>query len=463
MRAVARSIPVLAVVIAAVVAAGVRGDFKDLLVYQHAGRALLDGASVYGDRVGGLRFTYPPVAAILATPLAWPPAWLAAALWTAASVGALAVVLVIVLREQGRPAPGWLVALLVCGALAFEPVWQNLTFGQVNLLLMLAVLTDLLRPERRWSGLLVGLAAGVKLTPLVLVVMLALVGHPRAAARAALTFAATVAVGYVAMPRAATSYWTDDVVRAGRVGPPELAHNQSVYGALTRLLDDPPPVLLWLAVAGPLALAVLLVGAAWWRRGDRVLGGCLAALAMLLASPVSWSHHWVWAVPLALVLWERSRWAAVAWSAVFVARPILWPPWGEHREFAWSPFDHVVGNAYVLAALALAGWTGAVLARSRLAVSGGAPVSGDGSGGRAGDHHGLARAVVAAGQEGVQLVTAPRARQTVREVGVPGLDGVPHGRASFLPRTLLGVASLSMSPDRRRRYDSSGGGTVAEV
>jgi alpha-1,2-mannosyltransferase len=453
-RTVARSFPVLALAIAAAVAAGVRGGFKDLLVYQHAGRAFLDGASVYGDRVGGLRFTYPPVAAVLATPLAWPPAWLAAALWTAASIAALAVVVVMVLRERGRPAPGWLVALVACGALAFEPVWQNLTFGQVNLLLMLAALADLLRPERRWSGLLVGFAAGVKLTPLVLVVMLALAGHPRAAARAVLTFAATVAVGFVAMPHDATAYWTDDLVRAGRVGPPELAHNQSVYGALTRLMDGPPPVLLWLAVAGPLALAVLLVGAAWWRRGDRVLGSCLAALAMLLASPVSWSHHWVWAVPLALVLWERSRWVAVAWSAVFVARPILWPPWGEHREYGWGPLDHVVGNAYVLAALALAGWAGALLARSRLAGSAPTPVSGDGGGGRAGDHHGLARAVVAAGQEGVQLVTAPRARQTVREVGVAGLDGVPHGRASFLPRTLLGLP-LSMSNEVRRRYGSS--------
>ena len=205
-------------------------------------------------------------------------------------------------------------------------MWQNLTFGQVNLFLMLAVLVDLVRPERRWSGVLVGIAAGVKLTPLVFVVLLVLVGRRTAAGRAALAFAGTVAVGFVAMPGSSATYWTDGLVDAGRVGPPALAHNQSVYGALTRLLDGPPPTLLWLAVAGPLSLAVLVVGAGWWRRGDRVLGTCLGALAMLLASPVSWSHHWVWAVPVALVLWERSRWAGAAWTAVFVARPIVWPP-----------------------------------------------------------------------------------------------------------------------------------------
>ena len=202
---------------------------------------------------------------------------------------------------------------------------------------MLAVLVDLVRPDRRWAGVLVGIAAGVKLTPLVFVVLLVLVGRRAAAGRAALAFAGTVAVGFVAMPAAAAAYWTDRLVDAGRVGPPALAHNQSVYGALTRLLDGRPPTLLWLAVAGPLALAALLVGAGWWRRGDRVLGTGLGALAMLLLSPVSWSHHWVWVVPVALALWERSRWAGVAWTALFVARPVVWPPYGRQREYGWSP------------------------------------------------------------------------------------------------------------------------------
>jgi alpha-1,2-mannosyltransferase len=75
---------------------------------------------------------------------------------------------------------------------------------------------------------------------------------------------------------------------------------------------------------------------------------------MLLASPVSWSHHWVWAVPVALVLWEGSRWAAAAWVAVFVARPVVWPPYGQGREYGWSLPEHLVGNVYLLAALVLA-------------------------------------------------------------------------------------------------------------
>jgi alpha-1,2-mannosyltransferase len=77
---------------------------------------------------------------------------------------------------------------------------------------------------------------------------------------------------------------------------------------------------------------------------------------MLLASPVAWSHHWVWAVPVAIVLWEGSRWAAGAWVAVFVTRPILWPPWGEGRELGWNAAEHLVGNAYLLAAVVVVVW-----------------------------------------------------------------------------------------------------------
>jgi alpha-1,2-mannosyltransferase len=353
----------LAILAGLIVAAAVFGafhnTFKDLLVYEFGGQAALDGRPLYESRepANGLGFTYPPFAAVAMAPLALIPTQVAAALWTGASMGALAASLAISRRALGRPAPASLTAALALGALALQPVWQTFAFGQINLLVMLAILVELLRPERRFGGVLIGVAAGVKLTPLAFVVLLALVGRRREAGRAALVFAATVVVGFAAAPGSSAAYWTDGLLDASRVGPPALAHNQSVYGALTRLLDGTPSTALWLAVAAPVAVAALLAAAAWWRRGDRLLGVGLGAVAMLIASPVSWAHHWVWAAPIALLLWERSRWAAIAWAAVFTARPMTWPSWGDGREYAWSPLDHVVGNAYLLAALALAVWS----------------------------------------------------------------------------------------------------------
>jgi alpha-1,2-mannosyltransferase len=346
------------VVAAAALVGWLRPDLTDLHVYRYGGLALLDGLSPYAedDPVSGLPFTYPPFAAAMMIPLAVLPLQVAVAAWTAASLAALSAIVVVALREVGLAARSSLVVGLVAGALALEPVWQNLSFGQVNLVLVAAVVVDLMRPERRCSGVLVGLAAGIKLTPLVFVVLLLLVGQRAAAGRATLTFLATVAAGFALAPDAAASYWTLGLVDADRIGPPWLAHNQSAYGVLTRLLDAPPPAVLWAGVTLPLVGAALLVAAAWWRRGDRLLGTGLVGLAMLLASPVSWSHHWVWAVPVAVALWPHGRGWVVAWAAVFVARPVLWPPWGERRELAWGPLDHVAGNAYVVAAVGVVVW-----------------------------------------------------------------------------------------------------------
>jgi alpha-1,2-mannosyltransferase len=356
---------VAALVLGGTIAGAVRGGFTDLFVYRYGGGAVLHGLPLYESRdpVTGLHFTYPPFAAVFMVPLELLPTSLATGLWTGASLAAIAGVIWVVSRELGRPASEWQLGLITLGALALEPVWQNLVFGQINLFLTLALLVDLLTPPRRWSGVLVGIAAGLKLTPLVFVVLLVLVGRRAAAGRASVVFLTTVAVGFVLMPGAAVRFWADGLLDAGRVGPPQLAHNQSVFGALTRLLDGPPPTWAWLAIAGPLSVAILVVGAGWWRRGDRILGICLASLAMLLGSPISWSHHWVWALPVALVLWHRNRWAGAVWTAIFVARPIVWPPYGQHREFGWSPLQHVVGNAYLVTALVLCVWATVALRR----------------------------------------------------------------------------------------------------
>jgi len=232
------------------------------------------------------------------------------------------------------------------------------------------------RPDRRWSGVLLGVAAGVKLTPVVLVVLLVLVGRRSAAARAVLVFAATVVVGFLVAPGSSGLYWSDRLVDASRVGPPALAHNQSAYGALTRLLEREPPTVVWLTVAGVLALGTLLVAARWWHRGDRVLATCLGALAMLVASPVAWSHHWVWAVPLTLALWEHSRVAAGLCCAVFVTRPFVWLPWGEGRELAWSWPEHLLGDAYLVGAVAVVAWAAQATRRSEAGVLPGITVGG---------------------------------------------------------------------------------------
>ena len=200
--------------------------------------------------------------------------------------------------------------------------------------------------------MLIGIAAGIKLTPLVFVVLLVLIGRRSAAARAMVAFGATVLAGFLLMPSAATTYWTEAVWDSGRVGGSEYVRNQSIFGAMTRILGAEPSTIAWLAVAVPISTGVLLLAASQWRRGARDVGICLAAAAMLLASPISWDHHWVWGVPALLVLVGRApAAAAAAWAVLLFTGCRVLVRNGEDVELQWTWWENVWGNAFVWAAL----------------------------------------------------------------------------------------------------------------
>src|SRR4051812_49955520 len=105
--------------------AGLHGGFVDLSAYRYGGRLVLDGLPLYASRdpATGLRFTYPPFAAVAMVPLALLPGWLVAALWTAASVGALAGGIFLGGPGPRRAAPGWAGALVAGGGLPPGPGW----------------------------------------------------------------------------------------------------------------------------------------------------------------------------------------------------------------------------------------------------------------------------------------------------------------------------------------------------
>jgi alpha-1,2-mannosyltransferase len=344
------------------------GGFVDLAVYRFGGIAVLDGPRLYAEGTPGtgLPFTYPPFAALVMVPLAVLPLALLVALWNSASVVVLGLVLDRFLRVGRTGAPGPMVlGAVTAGALAFEPVWSSLAFGQINIFLMALVAFDLLRSDRRHAGWMIGVAAGLKLTPLLFLVFLLLIGRFRAARTGALAFLATIGVGFVLVPGASWTYWTSLLWDAGRVGGVAYSGNQSVMGVLFRLLGHEPGTVVWFLIAGSLAGVTLLVAALTWRRGRPELAICTAALAMLLASPISWSHHWVWAVPLVLALWPLSRVVAVL-TAVLFASSVIWiPPRTGMRELSWTPAEQVYGNSYLIAALLLAAYVGWVALRRR--------------------------------------------------------------------------------------------------
>ncbi len=348
----------------------------DLNVYRIGSRAWLDGRFLYGQlplTMSGVKlpFTYPPLAAVLLSPLALVPMAVASVGLTLLSVGLLAVVLRVSLGSMNRvggQSPAWAsgaVWWLLPPALFLEPVRNNLAYGQINILLMALVAVDCLTPAAatRWPrGCLIGIAAAVKLTPAAFVLYFVVRRDWRSAGAAAASFLVATGAGFLVAWHDSVQYWTKTLFDVSRIGGLSYAANQSILGVLDRLgLSHPTATLAWAAAT------VIVIGAAW-RGMSRALAAnqyCLAlslnALAALLISPVSWSHQWVWCVPALLALADatlRHRAAGPAVAAalgivLFFAGPQWWFPHGHQHELAWSGWQQGVGSAYVFFAAAI--------------------------------------------------------------------------------------------------------------
>lgn len=345
----------------------------DLAVYRMGGRTWLRGGSLYRAVLvtpAGLRlpFTYPPIAAVILAPLALLPMAVAGTVLTVASIALAAVVLQVFLRRLGGPGAGslWAVGWLLPGVLLLEPVRSTLAYGQINIVLMALVTVDCLAAAPRWPrGVLTGLAAAVKLTPAAFVLFFLLRRDYRAAATAGISFAAATAVGFVLAGPDSVHYWTSAVFQTSRIGNQATAANQSIQAVLARAGLGPHTLP---GMAGWLALSALVVVAACrgMRHAFAASQECWAlslnALAALLISPISWSHHWVWCAPALLTLADLGRrhchrlaMAAFACGFVlFAAAPQWWLGKFAGPELRWAAWQQALGSSYVLfAALVL--------------------------------------------------------------------------------------------------------------
>ncbi|HEY2506757.1 MAG TPA: glycosyltransferase 87 family protein [Streptosporangiaceae bacterium] len=329
----------------------------DLAIYLWGGHAVTHGAELYLQQSQGNWYTYPPFAAALFTPLAALPAVLVRVLWELASIGALAWACALTLKLAGQRPTRIVVLALAAAALVLEPMYHTLFLGQVNLFLLALVLADIWRAARgRPAGIGIGIATAIKLTPGIFIVLLLLTRRTRDAVTAALTFGCCTAIGFLVDPSASRMYWTHLFYDTRRVSGPYIS-NQSPYGALTRLFDGAAHVGTWYyvipVVLGGLGLAVAAVQA---RQGDWLAAAAVTGVTGLLVSPISWTHHWVWALPALVVLargGRASRIALACASVVFVLAPMWFTPHlGGGGDYGDRGFVTVIANCFLIAGLA---------------------------------------------------------------------------------------------------------------
>lgn len=348
---------------------GLGGYRIDLDVYRTGARVLLSGGDLYGrlPRLGDgaeLPFTYPPFAAVTFIPLTLlgyrAASWLLAAVTIVSVAASLRCFTASTAAETGARMRR-LLPWALPAALLLEPIRSTLTYGQVNALLMALVTVDCLTRAPRWPrGILVGIAAALKLTPAVFLLFFLLRRDLRSVARTGLSFAACTGAGLALAPHDSLRYWTQIAYQPARAGEISYASNQSILGTLARLgLSDPVRTWLWLAVC-LLVAALAVAGMRGALKANQVTSALLLnATAGLLISPISWSHHWVWAAPALLTYLSttsphrrRPPTFAVLALLTFAIAPHWLLPSGAGRELHWSWWQQALGDSYALIGLA---------------------------------------------------------------------------------------------------------------
>jgi alpha-1,2-mannosyltransferase len=332
----------------------------DLRVYREAGSALYHHGSPFTSdfTANHLPFTYTPFALLVLSPLSLGRLGLVETLWWLASavslVGAAFLMLTAATRLS-RPR-AWAVAALLgaVASLALEPVRSNFDYGQINLILMVMIVADLTRVRAPWRGVLVGLAAAVKLTPLVFLFYFVVARDWRSLARGAGTFVGVTALSWLVLPSDSARYWFHEVDDASRTGNLGVVSNQGWNGLVHRAPFDGGHLgtAVWLV----LSLATLAAGVVltrWLVAGARTAEAIMVlALTELLVSPVSWTHHWSWLTMAPIVawsLWRIHRQVAIALLVelgLAVVAPYLWLQHGPLSFLGTNAL--VLGGAVVL-------------------------------------------------------------------------------------------------------------------
>lgn len=335
----------------------------DLDIYRIGVQMWLSGGDMYGTLPAPMQgpllpFIYPVFAAIVMIPLAVIPYTAALIVLFVLSLLALAGSIYLTVRVAwpagGRNGAVSVSMLALSAALIIEPVAQTFAFGQVNLVLMAMVLVDCLAPRTRWPrGLMIGLAAAVKLTPAGFVLFFLIRRDFRSTVVAAVTGIVATGIGFAVDPEASARYWFGGP--AAGVSGSTFFSNETIQAILGRQdVTGLPFTLLWLAgIVLILVLAYPVI-----RRAEPATALAATAAVILMASPTSWSHHWVWVVPALVAIGTHAvrhrswGWAVlgIVTAVVFYLAPFRWMPnvWG--MTMRWSVFEQVLGASYVIVA-----------------------------------------------------------------------------------------------------------------
>jgi alpha-1,2-mannosyltransferase len=351
----------------------------DLNIYNHAGLLIRRAPDILytWHYLPGVQYLYTPFAALGFAAGSLLPWAVLKWLMTVASLAAMVLTVWFTFGQLGWAGRRRATAVLGVSAAALwtEPVLRSIQVGQIELLLMALIAWDLCQPDgRRWKGIGIGVAAGIKLVPLIFIPYLILAGKLRQAAVALAVFVATAVIGFAALPHDSVKWWlTGYFLHAGDFSNTSLGSllNQSLLALITRTPAGAGSVTgLWLLLAAVIGCLGLAAAAALARSGRPTAGWVTCAVTGVLISPISWDNHWVWIVPVGVLLVDaavRARGKAragyvaliTALAAVFVDWPIHWTgrlAFVPHGLVGFDVGRHPMSEIFHLNGVQLIGW-----------------------------------------------------------------------------------------------------------
>jgi alpha-1,2-mannosyltransferase len=361
----------------------------DFLVYRGGAKSLIGGHMPYMEQFTSLHlnFTYPPLALFGFVPLALLPIHAAIVSWwlvnSLSLIGLCFLALSSVSSARFSRRIVFAVSLAGVSCLMFEPLRSSVGYGQINFVLMLMITFDLLSPSSRLRGIGVGIASAIKLTPLAFIPGFLMDQDRRSAARSTITVVLLSLVSSLMLYDGAKTFWFHQALNPDHKGAVVGACNQSEYSAIMRIFGvSTSSKVLWVSLATITLLVGYVAARSCYQRGRRLDALVVLTLAELLASPISWSHHWSWIVllPIFIVLrWKHDRWLSLAALPVLIVAAAFPYHWHD-----WSWYLHGAGRAAMGFTLTIAGlvlfvalsvnefWAGYVRRHSIESQSGGA-------------------------------------------------------------------------------------------
>lgn len=376
----------------------------DVYVYWYALNNWFNGNSLYDwyalPDYKMYPFTYPPFGAWSLSPLTWFDYETAARLMIMAIALQTAVIVALIGRSLGWSwgsafaiAPWAAIVIEQC----LEPFNQSVGFAQVNTAMMALVMIDVAAPDSwKGRGVASGLAAAIKLTPAIAILIFLLRRQWRSAITMVVTSVTVTLLSWIISPSESARFFFDAMWDPQRAGDAYYTSNQNLKGFVARALPENAWSITW-----AIAVVLALVAAVWLclriqaaatsvvtsrSASDDVASGLLntaapaapagdatetaasdavaapsavatspaspalpenlatlltAAVIMtlgLLVSPITWSHHWVWGlasvVALIAVALRLKSMALMGTALAQGALFIMAPHW-------WFPYGQV--------------------------------------------------------------------------------------------------------------------------